>query len=125
MRISVLLSLVLAVLVVAGQANAKAVRTPISSGTAEGLCAGHGGGTECSYCKRGHCVSVSCLGRGCTQTVFTRAARTSGRGVHPSRGASLGNLPPKDRHSVIKATGFAPPSRVKTAGGEGHHNGHR
>ena len=92
MRTPVLLPLVLALLLVPMQVYAKAVRTPISTGTAEGLCASHGGGTECSFCKRGHCYSVSCLGQRCTKTVFTRSARSFGTGLHPPRS---GYAPPQ------------------------------
>jgi len=119
--------LILSVFVVAcfmhGAASAKVKDTAISSKKATSLCSGHGGGTDCSWCHKGHCHQVSCGAGVCDHVIVTNIRGKPGNirvPISGVKGEKAGTPPKAGPHRPVQVgSGVKPVLSNDNKGGGG------
>jgi hypothetical protein len=112
-----------------GAASAKVKETAVSQQKATSLCKGHGGGTDCSWCHKGHCHQVGCNGDVCDHVVVSNIHGKPGNIRVPVSGVKgeKAGTPPKagPRRPVHVGGGVKPVISNDNKGGDTNHIGRR
>ena len=86
-------------------ASAKIKEIVVSQQKATSLCKGHGGGTDCSWCHKGHCHQVGCNGNVCDHVVVSNIRGKPGSirvPVSGVKGEKAGTPPKAGPHRPVQ-----------------------